>query len=74
VVYTRIESIRRRCGEVLRGKDVHELEQMKQSGLSVSAISEVTGYDRKTVRKYLLEPEAIPTYGRRAAQPKSGLG
>lgn len=54
---------------MLRGKDVHELEQMKQSGLSVSAISELTGFDRKTVRKYLLEPEAIPTYGRRAAQP-----
>jgi transposase len=54
---------------VLRGKDVHELEQMKQSGLSVSAISEMTGYDRKTVRKYLLEPEAVPTYGWRAAKP-----
>jgi hypothetical protein len=27
---------------MLRGKDVHELEEMKQSGLSVSAISEVT--------------------------------
>ncbi|MGO4884789.1 MAG: hypothetical protein ACLP59_28795, partial [Bryobacteraceae bacterium] len=37
--YTRIDSIRRRCGEVLRGKDVHEVEQMKQMGLSVSAIS-----------------------------------
>ena len=53
---------------MLRGRDVHELEQMKRSGLSVSAISEMTGYDRKTVRKYLLEPEAVPTYGRRAAQ------
>src|SRR5579872_5154599 len=58
----------RRCGEVLRGKDVHEVEQMKQMGLSVSAISEMTGYDRKTVRKYLLEPEAVPTYSRRAGQ------
>jgi transposase len=48
---------------------VHELEQLKQSGLSVSAISEVTGYDRKTVRKYLIEPEAVPAYGRRAARP-----
>jgi transposase len=48
---------------------VHELEQMKQSGLSVSAISDMTGYDRKTVRKYLLGPEAVPTYGWRAAKP-----
>lgn len=54
---------------MLRGKDVHELEQMKQSGLSVSAISEVTGYDRKTVRKYLVEPEAVPTYNQRTTQP-----
>ena len=54
---------------MLRGKDVHDLEQMKQAGLSVSAISEMTGYDRKTVRKYLLEPEAFPVYGRRATQP-----
>ena len=54
---------------MLRGKDVHEVEQMKQMGLSVSAISEMTGYDRKTVRKYLLEPEAVPTYSRRAGQP-----
>jgi len=54
---------------VLRGKDVHELEQMKHSGLSVSAMSEVTGYDRKTIRKYLIEPEAVPAYGPRAVQP-----
>ena len=54
---------------MLRGKDVHEVEQMKQMGLSVSAISEMTGYDRKTVRKYLLEPEAVPAYSRRAGQP-----
>lgn len=54
---------------MLRGKDVHDLEQMKQAGLSVSAISEITGYDRKTVRKYLLAPEAVPVYGLRARQP-----
>jgi transposase len=54
---------------VLRGKDVHELGEMKQMGLSVSDISEVTGYDRKTVRKYLLEPEGVPRYGPRTARP-----
>ena len=57
---------------MLRGKEVHELEQMKKAGLSVSAISEVTGFDRKTVRKYLLEPEAVPAYRPRAA-PASQL-
>jgi len=42
---------------------------MKQMGLSVSAISELTGYDRKTVRKYLLNPEGVPDYGPRVAEP-----
>jgi transposase len=54
---------------MLRGKDVHEIEGMKQMGLSVSAISELTGHDRKTVRKYLLTPEAVPAYGPRTTQP-----
>lgn len=54
---------------MLRGKDVRELEEMKQMGLSVLAISEVTGYDRKTVRKYLLEPEGLPSYGPRVLPP-----
>ena len=54
---------------MLPGKDVHELEEMKQMGLSVLAISEVTGYDRKTVRKYLFEPEALPSYGPRVSPP-----
>jgi transposase len=38
-------------------------------GLSVSTISEMTGYDRKTVRKYLLNPEGVPSYGPRIPQP-----
>jgi len=42
---------------------------MKREGLSTRAISELTGYDRKTVRKYLLKPEAVPSYGPRAVQP-----
>ncbi len=57
---------------MLRGKDVHDLEEMKQTGLSVSAISELTGYDRKTVRKYLLNPEGIPEYPARPT-PSSKL-
>ena len=36
---------------MLRGNDVHDIEEVKHTGLSVSAISEVTGYKRKTVRK-----------------------
>ena len=49
--------------------DVNELTEMKRDGMSIQAISEVTGYDRKTVRKYLLEPETVPEYGPRQQQP-----
>ena len=51
---------------MLRGKDVHDIEGMNRMGLSISAISELTHFDRKTVRKYLLRPEAVPEYGGRA--------
>jgi transposase len=49
---------------VLRGKDVQEMEGLKRQGLSIQAISELTGYDRKTVRKYLIVPDGIPVYQR----------
>src|SRR5271157_5548409 len=42
--------------------------EMKREGLSTQAISELTGYDRKTVRKYLLKPEGAPRYGPRVLQ------
>ena len=54
---------------MLRGKDVRDLEEMKQTGMSVSAISELTGYDRKTVRKYLLNSAAAPHYRERPHPP-----
>ena len=53
---------------MLRGKDVQQLMEMKREGLSTQAISKLTGYDRKTVRKYLLKPETVPRYGPRAAR------
>jgi transposase len=39
---------------VLRGKDVHGIEQLKRQGLSISPISRLTGYDRKAISKYLV--------------------
>jgi len=48
---------------------VQEIEELKRQGLSISAISKVTGCDRKTVRKYLAQPEAIPAYGPRKPRP-----
>lgn len=60
------------CEEVptlLRGKDVQEIEELKREGLSVKAISKLTGYDRKTVRKYLRDPQMSPVYGPRPKRP-----
>ena len=55
---------------MLRGRDVQELMEMKREGLSTQAISKLTGYDRKTVRKYLLKPETAPRYGPRLKRPE----
>ena len=49
-------------GGNVRGKDVQEIEELKRQGLSIRAISRLTGYDRKTVRKYLIRPEGVPVY------------
>ena len=56
---------------MFRGKDVQEIEELKKQGLSLRAISAVTGYDRKTIRRYLLSDGAVPVYGpRRPASSK----
>jgi transposase len=52
--------------DVLRGKDVQDLQELKRQGLSIRAISRLTGYDRKTIRKYLIHRDAVPVYGPRA--------
>jgi transposase len=44
---------------------VQEINELKREGLSIQAISELTGYDRKTIRKYLLTPTSRPAYGPR---------
>lgn len=48
---------------------MQDLEELKRQGLSIRAISRLTGYCGKTVRKYLLRPEGVPVYGPRATQP-----
>ena len=50
---------------LLRAREVNEFAELKREGLSIQAISSVTGFDRKTVRKYLLKPDEIPAYGPR---------
>jgi transposase len=54
---------------VLRGRDVQDFEELKRQGLSIRAISRLTGYCRKTVRKYLIQPDTVPVYGPRSKQP-----
>jgi len=48
---------------------VQEIIELKRQGMTISAISELTGNDRKTVRKYLHEPEGTPVYGPRPPRP-----
>ena len=46
---------------MLRGKDVEEINELKRQGLSIRAISRLTGYDRRTVTRYLLKATGKPT-------------
>lgn len=48
---------------------MREIQELKRQGLSVSAISTLTGYDRKTIRKYLATEAPVPRYGPRAPRP-----
>ena len=48
---------------------MQHITELKREGLSIVAISELTGYDRKTIRKYLLAPSGRPAYGPRPAPP-----
>jgi transposase len=51
---------------VLRGRDVEEVVELKRQGLSIRAISRLTGYDRTTISKYLSAPApSNTTPGRR---------
>lgn len=46
-----------------------DIAELKRQGLSIQAISALTGFDRKTVRKYLLKPAGIPAYHPRPKEP-----
>jgi len=47
---------------VLRGRDVHDIDELRRQGLSIRAISRLTGHCRKTITKYLRGPKTIPEY------------
>ncbi len=50
---------------MLRSKDVSEIDELKRQGLSIRAISRLTGYCRKTITKYLKGLKVTPAYGPR---------
>ena len=47
---------------------MHDIQELKRQGLSICQIAAHTGFNRRTVRKYLAHP-AIPRYPRRAPRP-----
>jgi len=49
---------------MLRGGDVNEIIELRRQGLSITQIGTLTGFDRKTIRKYLDDPKR-PRYGPR---------
>lgn len=55
--------------ETLRSTEVNQIEEMRSQGLSMTAIAEMTGFDPKTVRKYLAYPELEPRYKPRPGRP-----
>jgi transposase len=54
---------------LLRGRDVQELKELQRQGMSIQAISKLTGWDRKTIRKYMQAAGLAPEYGPRSAPP-----
>jgi transposase len=44
---------------------VHDIKELRQQGLSICAIAAMTGFDRKTIRRYLANPAGVPKYGPR---------
>src|SRR6202051_4400666 len=47
---------------------MQELKELQRQGMSIQAISELTGWDRKTIRKYVRAAGVVPEYGPRPAQ------
>lgn len=47
---------------------MYDLQQLQRQGLNISQIAALTGFNRRTIRKYLTEP-ATPRYGPRLPRP-----
>jgi hypothetical protein len=53
--------------EILKGKDVQDIEELKRHGMSFQAISRLLGIDRKTIRN-IVKPDGRPVYGPQSAE------
>jgi hypothetical protein len=53
---------------LLRGGDVDDLRTFRRQGLSITEIHRLTGFDRKAIRRYLLDSRR-PRYGLRTPRP-----
>ena len=56
--------------QVVKLRRIVLIHDLKRQGLSVSAIARQTGFDRKTVRKYLDRGLEVPVYGPRDPRPR----
>ena len=65
----RCSSTARRAG-VITLRELIVILDLHKEGLSVSAIAERTGLDRKTIRKYIARGVEPPQYGPRAPRPR----
>lgn len=55
---------------VIQNGELFVIHELHQEGLSISAIAQRTGLDRKTVRKYLKRGLKTPRYGPRTPRPQ----
>jgi len=62
-----------RATPVLRGRDVNQIRELYRQGLCISEIAVMTGYDRKSIRKYLSKPWREPWAAKRRRRRPSKL-
>jgi Homeodomain-like domain len=60
-------------GTVIKLGEVVMTLDLRRQGLSVSAIADHLGIDRKTVRKYIARGLKLPAYGPRQPRPRASI-
>ena len=56
---------------MLKGSDVDEIKELKREGLSIRAVSRLTGYGRKTISRYSLAPTGWQVYSPRPSAARN---